>query len=82
MSNLSSADLKKLKDGIVEISNSLTRQEAEKDNIKSIVDELSDKLSIDKKLIRKLGKTYHKSNFNEEEEAFREFEDLFEAITK
>ena len=49
-----------------EISNSLTRIEAERDLIKDILQRMQDEFELPKKLSRKLAKTYHKRNFEEE----------------
>ena len=70
-------DRKKIKDALQEISNSMTRIEAEKDLIKEIVDDLSSSFEFDKKTVRKMARVYHKQNFISEQQAFDEFETLY-----
>ncbi len=58
----SETDRKKIKDAMVEMSNSMTRIEAEKDLQKNIIEDLSDEVGIDKKYLKKLANTYHKQS--------------------
>lgn len=76
------ADRKKVKDAINEISNSLTRIEAERDLIKEIVKEVSDTHQIPRKIIRKMAKTYHSQNLTQEVQEHEEFVDLYESVTQ
>lgn len=66
---------------IKEISNSFIRSDAEKSLVLSIITEMSEKYNIEKKVLRKMAKTYYKSNFLEEKNAYEEFEDLYTVIT-
>lgn len=65
-----------------EISNSLTRIEGERDLIKEILQKLQDECEIPKKLSRKLAKTYHKRNFDEEVAAQNDFVEVYETVAK
>lgn len=65
-----------------EISNSLTRVEAERDLIKEILDRLQDECEIPKKLGRKLAKVYHKRSFEEEVAQQNDFVDIYEQVAK
>lgn len=65
-----------------EISNSLTRIEAERDLIKEILQRLQDECEIPKKLSRKLAKVYHRRNYEEEVAAQSEFETVYETVAK
>ena len=65
-----------------EISNSLTRIEAERDLIKEILQRMQDECEIPKKLGRKLAKTYHKRNFEEEVAAQNDFVEVYETVAK
>lgn len=76
------ADRKKVKDAINEISNSLTRIEAERDLIKEIVKEVSDTHQIPRKIVRKMAKTYHSQNLTQEVQEHEEFVDLYESVTQ
>lgn len=75
-------DKKKLKDAIQEISNSMTRMEAERDLIKEIIKDQSDQFQIPKKILAKIAKTYHKQNLTQEVEDHEDFVELYEEVTK
>lgn len=74
------SDKEKVMGVLKEISNSMTRSEAERDYIKSAVDECAAKYQIEKKLLRKLATVYHKQNFNEERTSADDFATLYEDI--
>lgn len=82
MSISSPEDKKKLKGAIQEISNSMTRMEAERDLIKEIIKEQSDQFQIPKKILAKIAKTYHKQNLTQEVEEHEDFVELYEEVTK
>ena len=75
-------DRKKILDALVEISNSLTRIEAERDLIKDILVSVEDKFELPKKYTRKLAKIYHKQNFTEVQEEQDTLETLYETVAK
>ena len=75
------ADRKTIKDAMVEFSNSATRAEAEKDLQKNIIDDLSDKVDIEKKYLNKLAAMYHKQNFAQFQQEKEEIEELYESVT-
>lgn len=75
-----SEDRKKVADAIQEISNSMTRIDAEKDLIKDIVDATSQKFELDKKHVRKLASIYHKQNMTEVKNEYDEVESLYQEI--
>ena len=70
----------KIKSAVTEIANSLLRIDAERDLIKEIIDKLSKEEEINKKTLRKLGRTYYKQNYGEEQQSFDEFSDLYESV--
>jgi hypothetical protein len=74
------ADRKKIRDALQEISNSMTRVDAEKDFIKDAVTDISDNFKLSKKTVNKLARVYHKQNFNQEVEQYQEFENLYEEV--
>ena len=76
------ADKAKILGMLQEISNSLTRVEAERDLIKEILDRLQDECEIPKKLGRKLAKVYHKRSFEEEVAQQNDFVDMYEQVAK
>lgn len=75
-------DRKKIKDAVQEISNSLTRVEAERDLIREIIKDVSDNHKIPRKIISKIAKTYHKQNLNQEIADHEDFVDLYDTVTK
>jgi hypothetical protein len=76
------ADRKTIRDALQEISNSMTRIEAERDYIKESIKEITDKYPvISKKVFRKMIKVYHAQTFSQEVEEHEEFENLYETIT-
>ena len=64
-----------------EWSNSSVRIEAEKDLQKNIIDDLSDKVDIEKKYLSKLATMFHKQNFAQFQQEREEIEELYESIT-
>ena len=75
------ADRKAIYDAIREISNSMTRMEAEKDLISETLKAVKDKYELPPKYVRTLAKIYHKQNFNQIKEEQAEVEHLYESIT-
>jgi hypothetical protein len=76
----SPADRKKIKDALIEISDSMTRMEAERDLIKDIVKDVSDNYQLSKKQISRMAKIYHKQNFIVEQQEMDELESLYITI--
>ena len=75
-------DKKKIFGAIREISNSLTRIEAERDLIKDIVKDVSDNYQIPRKTVKKIATTYHKQNMTQVEQEHEEFVELYDDVTK
>jgi hypothetical protein len=75
------AVLKAIKDGLEEISKSMTRIEAERDLIKEATKFICEEHELSKKTFRKLAKTYHKRNFSMEVADNDEFETMYETVT-
>ena len=75
-------DRKKILDALVEISNSLTRIEAERDLIKDILTTVEDKFELPKKYTRKLAKIKHKQNFTEVQQEQDDVESLYESVAQ
>lgn len=73
-------DRKKFQGAIQEISNSMTRMEAERDLIGEIIKELSDEFNMNKKIIRKIARAYHKQNLAEEQHDHEEFVEVYEEV--
>ena len=77
-----SIDKAKVLGCLQEISNSLTRVEAERDLIKEVLQKLQDECEIPKRLGRKLAKTYHKRNYEEEVAEQADFQTIYENVAK
>ena len=73
-------DKKTINDAIKEASNSLVRIDAERDLIKNIVEDLNNNFKINKKILSKMIKTYHKQNFQDEVASNDEFETLYQTV--
>lgn len=76
------ADQKKLLDMLREASNSLTRIEGERDLIREMKKKVCDDLQLEKKVINRMVKVYHKQSFQEEVAEHEQFETLYESIVK
>jgi uncharacterized protein YukE len=64
-----------------EISNSMARIEAERDLIKTAINDICEEQNLSKKTFRRMAKVYHKQNFKQEIQEQEEFEKLYETIT-
>lgn len=73
-------DTTKIRNAIKEISNSLTRTEAEHDLIKDILARVEEETGLPKKTLRKVARIWHKQNLIEQEEEFSEVRDLYQVI--
>jgi len=80
--NLSADAQERLKKAINEISDSMTRSAAERDLVKEIVNKVADETQIDKKLIKRLAKTFYLNSFEADVAHQRDFENIFEIVTK
>ena len=74
-------DRKQVRERLSEISDSLTRIEAERDHINDILSDLQDEYELPKKYMRKVAKVYHKQNINEVKEEFSDIEDIYNAVS-
>lgn len=70
-------DAQKIRNAVVEISNSMTRSESERELVREIIKKIHDEEGIDRRLLRRIARAYHKGNFSEETTLNSEFEDLF-----
>lgn len=76
----SAEDKKKIRNAMDEISNSMTRIEAERDHIKEIKNKLKEDFSFPSKVINRMAKVHHKRNFTEEQSQNEDFEILYETV--
>lgn len=72
---------KAIKKVLDELSNSMTRIEAERDLIKETINNVCEEYKLNKKTFRKLARTYHKQNFSKEVADNEEFQTMYEEIT-
>lgn len=72
----------KIEKVLVEISNSMTRIEAERSYINEALSNIQEEYEIPKKYMRKVAKIYHKRNLSEVKEEFSSVEDIYDAIVK
>ena len=76
----SPADIQKLKNLVIEVSNCKTRIQAEKDLIKDIKERAKDELGIGAKSFNGLCKAHYEQSLNEQVSAVQNVADLYEAI--
>lgn len=76
------ADKLKLLEALKEISASMSRVEAERDLMKNVKKDICDELQLNRKVLNKLARTYHKGNYSEEVELHKDFESLYETVAK
>jgi hypothetical protein len=82
INQLSEPDRDKLFKIIKECSDSMTRQDAEKDFVRESIAETSKNMQLPKRLVTRLVKVYHKQNFDEEVAVHEQFETLYETVVK
>jgi len=75
-------DRKTIKDAMTEISNSMVRIDSEKAYIKEAIEELNDKVDIDKKYLNKLARVYHKQTLAQVTGEMEDLEALYESCLK
>ena len=80
MVTLTATDQKELRNYFDELSNSMTRIEAERDHMKEIYLELKDKFELPPRIARKIAKVYHKRNIVEVKAEAEEVETVYETI--
>jgi len=70
-----------LKSCMREISNSLVRMEAERDNIREIVNRCAEEFELNKRLTRKAARAFHKHNIEEENTVAAEVNELYQIVS-
>ena len=73
-------DSAKIRNAIEEISNSMVRTDAERDLVKEIINKINDEEGMDKRVLRKMARAYHKQNLHDETALNDEFEVAFTNI--
>ena len=79
-STITNEDRKKVQNALKEMSDSMTRVQAEKDLQKDIAQRMLDEVGVPKKDFNKLARIYHASNLMEEAARNEEFMEFAEAI--
>jgi predicted DNA-binding ArsR family transcriptional regulator len=79
---LNDHDKDRVKKAIHELDNSYVRMEGERALQKSVLDDLEDSLNIDKKIVRKIAKVYHKQNIEEVRLEVEELETSYDTFFK
>jgi len=74
-------DRKQIRERLTEVSNSMTRIEAERDHINEILADMQDEYELPKKHMRKVARVFHKQNINEVKEEFSDVEDIYNAVS-
>jgi predicted solute-binding protein len=80
INSLTTIDRRKLKSAIIELNDSMTRISAENDLQKDVLNNVAEEIGLDKKLVKRLAKTYYKSNFNVEVEENKNFEEFYTVL--
>ena len=75
-------DRKNIKNRLEEISNSLTRIEAERSQINEILQDMQDNYELPKKHMRKVAKVYHKQNIIEMKNEFDDIEQIYNTVAQ
>lgn len=78
----SPADRQKLKLALEQITDSMARQDAEKEHIKEVIATIKEKFEMEPKLTRKMAKTMYDRSFDTLQQENQEFEDLYETIVE
>lgn len=73
-------DKKELLGVLKEISNALTRSQAEREFVKEAIKEAAEKFQMNKKILRKMAKVYHKNSFSDEINEMEEFQKIYEDV--
>lgn len=82
VNSLSQIDQDKLRGVIKELNDSMTRVSSEKEFQKEAVSNVCEELGLDKKLVRRMAKTYYKATFNDEVDENNTFEDFYSIVMK
>jgi hypothetical protein len=82
INSLNESQKTELKNAIREMNDSMTRAASERDFQKETLTNISDKTGVDKKIIRRMAKVYFRSNYAEEQEENRQFEEFYDGVMK
>ena len=71
---------KTIKDMVTEVSASMARMEGEREFIGEAIKLAAEKHELDKKILRKMCKTYHKQQFHTEKQDNEQFEAVYAEV--
>ncbi len=77
---LTEEDRKTLRKAVLSMNDSMTRVSAERELQKEIINEMCDKLDMDKKLFRRMSRAYFKANFKDEVQENTDFEEFYTTV--
>lgn len=80
MTTLSNQQKSELHGIIKDVSNEMTKIDVIKASIKDMIKETADKYDLEKKILNKMVRSYHKQSFFQDQEEFSEFESLYEEV--
>lgn len=80
VNSLNEQEKTRLKNAIREMNDSMTRVAAERDLQKETIKTLHDELGLDKKMIRRMARTYYNANFSTEVEDNKSFEEFYSTV--
>jgi len=80
VSRLSDNDKNRLANACRELSNSYTRQEAEGELQREMLQTMMDDVGIEKKLLRQISRAYHKQNVHEVRDFNNRFDESYDQI--
>lgn len=75
-------DKKEILKALKDISAAMTTTEAARDTIKEIKKDICETYQLDKKVLSKVARAYHKGNKDEEKALFTDFEELYDEVSK
>ena len=78
--SLSEHAKKAIKDLVGEVSGAMTRMEGERDFVKEAIKAVADEHELDKKILSKMCKTYHKQRFHTEKQDNDQFESTYSEV--
>lgn len=79
---LSAEDKARVRKAVDEINKAMTRIKSERELITETIKEVASETSLNKKMIRRLAKTYFNQSFDLDYTETRDFEDLYETVVK
>jgi hypothetical protein len=77
---LTEEDRKILRKAVMEMNDSMTRVGAERELQKETTNEVADKLGIDKKLFKRMAKSYFLANYKDVVHENNDFEEFYSAV--